>query len=59
MLRLRMLARRYGIVAYTSPTRTSPISAHRTAAWSYILRESVKIPVVWLTETGADESEDR
>jgi uncharacterized SAM-binding protein YcdF (DUF218 family) len=59
MLRLRMLARRYGIVAYTSPTRTSPISAHRTAAWGYILRESVKIPVVWLTETGADESEDR
>ncbi len=59
MLRLRMLARRYGIVAYTSPTRTSPISAHRTAAWGYILRESVKIPVVWLTETGADESDER
>jgi uncharacterized SAM-binding protein YcdF (DUF218 family) len=56
MLRLRMLARRYGIVAYTSPTRTSPLSAHRTAAWGYMLRESVKIPVVWLTETGADES---
>jgi uncharacterized SAM-binding protein YcdF (DUF218 family) len=56
MLRLRMLAHRYGIVAYTSPTRTSPISAHRTAAWGYMLRESVKIPVVWLTETGADES---
>ena len=59
MLRLRMLARRYGIVAYTSPTRTSPISARRTAAWGYILRESVKIPVVWLTETAADESEER
>lgn len=59
MLRLRMLARRYGIVAYTSPTRTSPISAHRTAAWSYMLRESVKIPVVWLTETRADEGADR
>ena len=59
MLRLRMLARRYGIVAYTSPTRTSPISAHRTAAWGYMLRESLKIPVVWLTETGADESDER
>lgn len=59
MLRLRMLARRYGIVAYTSPTRTSPISAHRTAAWGYMLRESVKIPVVWLTETRADEGADR
>ena len=59
MLRLRMLARRYGIVAYTSPTRTSPISAHRTTAWGYMLRESVKIPVVWLTETRADEGADR
>ena len=59
MLRLRMLARRYGIVAYTSPTRTSPISAHRSAALGYMLRESVKIPVVWLTETRADEGADR
>ncbi len=59
MLRLRMLARRYGIVAYTSPTRTSPISAHRSAALGYMLRESVKIPVVWLIETRADEGADR
>jgi uncharacterized SAM-binding protein YcdF (DUF218 family) len=59
MLRLRMLARRYGIVAYTSPTRTSPISARRSTAWGYMLRESLKIPVVWLTETQADEGQDR
>ncbi|MGZ8412927.1 MAG: YdcF family protein [Gemmatirosa sp.] len=59
MLRLRMLARRYGIVAYTSPTRTSPISARRSVAWGYMLRESLKIPVVWLTETRADEGADR
>jgi uncharacterized SAM-binding protein YcdF (DUF218 family) len=59
MLRLRMLARRYGIVAYTSPTRTSPISARRSVAWGYMLRESLKIPVVWLTETQADEGADR
>ncbi|MDF1501766.1 YdcF family protein [Roseisolibacter sp. H3M3-2] len=59
MLRLGILARRYGIVPYTSPTRTSPISAHRTAALGYMVRESVKIPVVWLMETGADEGSGR
>ncbi len=59
MLRLGLLARRYGIVAYTSPTRTSPISARGATAVSYMLRESVKIPVVWLTETQADEGADR
>lgn len=59
MLRLGMLAQRYGIVAYTSPTRTSPISASRARAVGYMLKESVKIPVVWLIETGADEGADR
>ena len=59
MLRLRMLARRYGIVAYTSPTRTSPISAHRSAAFGYMVRESLKIPVVWLAESQADDGDDR
>ena len=59
MLRLGILARRYGIVAYTSPTRTSPISAHPSAALGYMVRESVKIPVVWFMETGADEGSGR
>lgn len=48
MLRLRLLADRFGIVAYTSPTRTSPISARPEAAWRYVLSESVKVPITWV-----------
>jgi uncharacterized SAM-binding protein YcdF (DUF218 family) len=44
MLRLQILARRYGMQPYTSPTRTSPISANRTEAIAYVLSESVKVP---------------
>ncbi len=44
MLRLGVLARRYGITAYGSPTPTSPISARPGLAWSYLVRESVKVP---------------
>lgn len=42
-LRLRLLARRVGIRATTSPTRTSPISADRGEEWRHILRESGSI----------------
>ncbi len=45
MLRLRILARRLGITPYTSPTRTSPISKRAGEQWSYILAESVKVPL--------------
>jgi uncharacterized SAM-binding protein YcdF (DUF218 family) len=55
MLRLGVLARRYGIAAYTSPTPTSPISANPRLAWSYLLRESLKVPVVLLTEPPDDD----
>ena len=55
MLRLGVLARRYGIVAYTSPAPASPISANPRLAWSYLLRESLKVPFVLLTETSADD----
>lgn len=48
LLRLRILARRAGIVAYTSPTATSPISANREKAWSYTLTESFKVPLSFL-----------
>jgi len=48
MLRLSLLADRFGIVAYTSPTRTSPISARPEAAWRYVLSESVKVPITWV-----------
>jgi uncharacterized SAM-binding protein YcdF (DUF218 family) len=44
MLRLQILARRYGMDALPSPTRTSPISANRTEAIAYVLSESFKVP---------------
>jgi uncharacterized SAM-binding protein YcdF (DUF218 family) len=44
MLRLQILARRYGVESVTSPTRTSPISANRLEALAYVLSESVKVP---------------
>lgn len=50
MLRLDIAARRLGLVPYTSPTRTSPISANRSATWKYYLNESLKIPFVLLLE---------
>lgn len=45
MLRLTILAHRFGLVPYPSPTRTSPISANRTESWRYALSESVKVPL--------------
>jgi len=45
MLRLAILARRFGLTPYTSPTRTSPISASATESWRYSLSESFKVPL--------------
>lgn len=45
MLRLQLLARRFGIRAYTSPTRASPISRDSNREWRYVLRESMIIPL--------------
>ncbi len=50
MLRLDILARRFGLIPYTSPTRTSPISANTEATWRYYLTESIKIPFVLIME---------
>ncbi len=50
MLRLAILARRFGLEPLTSPTRTSPISQNRDRAWRYVLNESLKVPVVYLFE---------
>jgi uncharacterized SAM-binding protein YcdF (DUF218 family) len=50
MLRLSILARRFGLRPITSPTRTSPISQNRGRAWKYVLGESLKVPVVFLFE---------
>ena len=50
MLRLDILARRFGLVPYTSPTRTSPISANTEETWRYYINESLKIPFVLIME---------
>jgi uncharacterized SAM-binding protein YcdF (DUF218 family) len=50
MLRLRILARRFGFTPYTSPTQTSPISPNREERWKYIFSESLKAPLAFLCE---------
>jgi uncharacterized SAM-binding protein YcdF (DUF218 family) len=50
MLRLDILARRFGLIPYTSPTRSSPISANTGETWRYYVSESVKIPFVLIME---------
>ena len=57
MLRLDVLARLHGLIPLPSPTRTSPISANRTIALEYVLRESFALPadvatLLWLLITG-------
>jgi uncharacterized SAM-binding protein YcdF (DUF218 family) len=44
MLRLRLLAARMGVEAYSSPTRTSPITRGSSEEWRHVLRESLIIP---------------
>jgi uncharacterized SAM-binding protein YcdF (DUF218 family) len=50
MLRLSIIGRRFGLIPYTSPTRTSPISPNREKRWRYMLGESVKAPLAFLFE---------
>src|SRR5687767_2129272 len=50
MLRLRILARRFGFTPYTSPTQTSPISPNREERWKYIFSESIKAPLAFIFE---------
>ena len=50
MFRLWILARRHGLNAVTSPTRTSPIWASVPASTGYIFSESLKAPVAFLVE---------
>jgi uncharacterized SAM-binding protein YcdF (DUF218 family) len=50
MLRLSILARRFGLVPYTSPTRTSPITSNREERWKYMVSESVKVPLAYIFE---------
>ena len=48
MLRLRLEARRTSLEAFTSPTRTSPISANWRSELFFFSAEAWKIPVVLL-----------
>ena len=50
MFRLLVIARRVGLLPYTSPTRTSPISRSWRASWEYTLAESIKVPVTFLLD---------
>lgn len=52
MLRLSILARRFGLQPRTSPTHTSPISNNRAEFWRYAVRESWKAPAALLFEFG-------
>jgi uncharacterized SAM-binding protein YcdF (DUF218 family) len=46
MLRLRLLAARLGVNAYSSPTRSSPIYLDSPEEWRHVLRESFIIPTL-------------
>lgn len=48
MARLRLEADRLGMVAYTSPTRTSPISGSFRGELSFYATEAFKVPVAWI-----------
>jgi uncharacterized SAM-binding protein YcdF (DUF218 family) len=45
MLRVRLEARRQGLTAWTSPTRTSPISLHLARELPYLMAEAIKVLV--------------
>lgn len=50
MFRLTILARRHGLLAYGSPTPTSPIAASPAQRWKYALGESIKAPLSFVLE---------
>ena len=50
MFRLWILARRHGLDAVTSPTRSSPIWATVSVNARYIFSESLKAPVAFIVE---------
>lgn len=48
MLRLQIIARRLGLVPYTSPAAGSPIHASLRRNTSYLFSEGFKVPFTWL-----------
>lgn len=57
MLRLHVIASRFGLRPYTSPTPSSRISANREKHWRYVVNESLKVPLTLLVEWDSDRSE--
>lgn len=49
MFRLWVLAHRFGVTPYTSPTQTSP-ALNRRARWRYMFQESLKAPAALFLE---------
>jgi uncharacterized SAM-binding protein YcdF (DUF218 family) len=54
LARLKVEARRIGIAAYVSPTRTSPISDNPRLELEYLLAEAVKLPVAGVRSLAGD-----
>jgi uncharacterized SAM-binding protein YcdF (DUF218 family) len=50
MLRLRLLAAKYGIRAHSSPTRSSPIGIGTSEEWRHLAREGLILPLVLFSE---------
>ncbi len=50
MFRLWVLAHRFGVTPYTSPTRTSPLHPNRRVRWRYMFQESLKAPAALFLE---------
>lgn len=48
MCRLRFEARRVALVAFTSPTASSPISSNPNLELRYLFWEALKAPVAWM-----------
>src|SRR6266702_8727602 len=48
MLRLKIIATRLGLAAFTSPTPSSPIRSNARLNAGYLLAEGFKVPVTWL-----------
>jgi uncharacterized SAM-binding protein YcdF (DUF218 family) len=48
MLRLKIIARRRGLVPYTSPATGSPIHANPRRSTGYLFAEGFKVPFAWL-----------
>ncbi len=50
MFRLWVLAHRFGVTPYTSPTQTSPMEPNRRVRWRYMFQESMKAPAALFLE---------